>query len=233
MTGSQPPRVVFLGACRAIGESLARAGFRGQRQNQLLVRSRGPWRHEIAIASSHFNQTGKFVAITPTVIVRNSELAIWRQSTEDGRADDFVTSRMVYQFANRSGTTWDLADPITRSRVLDEVVEIIEEKAVARFDLFDERLEFLDRWKFDHEVLELDVMAELLIFLDRRRDAVSIVIEAMNREPWSLYAPLADAFRRLRALAELHSLELPVPAEADLTEDVARLRAALDTYSGK
>jgi len=231
MTESQPPRVVFLGACRAIGEALAPAGFRGQRKSQLFVRSQGPWRHEIALASSHYNHAGQFVALVPTVIVRNRKLAIWRQATRAGRDDDFVSSRMLHRLAGRSGTTWDLADPITRSGVLDEVIGIIEEKAIPWFDLFDDRSEFLERWKFDPEVLELDAMAELLIFLDRRQGAVSIVVEAMNREPWSRYAPWADTFRRLRALAELHSLELPVPAEADLTEDVARLRAALDAYS--
>ena len=209
--GRKSPRSVFLEGCRVLAERFAALGFQPRRQGQMLVRSIGPWSHEIAIASSHYNQAGVSVAVSPTVVVRNKDLASWRAQHELWRTDDLVASRMLYRFAG-SWTTWNLADPATRSHVLEEVTALLEQTALPWLDLFGDRLAFLERWQFDDEVLELDAMAELLAYFGRAEEIAPLVREALSREPWSKFSPRADSFDKLRRLGEKLSLGLSLPS---------------------
>ena len=232
---SEKPRDVFLAACDALASRLVPFGFRSRRQNQELIRRRGAWQHRVYFASSGYNRAGEYVALTPTVLVSNETLKQWRREN-GGRSDGFVTSRMLYRFAPESvvGVTWDLVDPTARHGVLDTVTSILTDRAIPWFDLFDDRLEVLTEWNFDNEILGIDAMAELMVFLGRTDDAVAVVREAMSREPWSQFDVDAEAFKNLRELADRFSLDFPVPQGRDPAVEaaaVARLRDALDAYT--
>lgn len=228
------PRAVFLAACEELARRATPAGFGSVRKSQELVRRLGPWLHRISFASSGYNRAGEFVALTPTVTVWNNDLQRWRRET-GGRSDGFVASRMLYRFAEGSVTsTWDLADPTARNDVLDEVMSIIDYRVIAWLNLFDDRLEILTRWNFDDELLELDAMAELLVFLGRLDEATAVVHDAMTREPWSRFSLNAQAFANLRKLAVRFSVDFPVPPGSDPMVEaaaVARLREASDAQT--
>jgi hypothetical protein len=226
------PRAVFLEACRALGSRLANSGFESHRGYQDLTRSRPPWRHRIGIASSHYNKAGVSVAISPTAVVQNHDLALWRQAKGLWRTDNFVTSRRLGRFVG-PGASWNLADPTTRQAVVDEVGTILERQVLPWFDLFDDRLEVLDRWNFEGEVLELDELAELLAFAGRVDEVPELVRKAMSLEPWIRFPPKADVFKNLRCLAHRFSLTLSLPAAPDLAAEaaqVARMNKVLDDY---
>lgn len=177
------------------------------------------------------------LGLGPTVIVWNRDLKRWRRDI-GGRPDGFVASQMLFHFANEAiGPDWDLADPVARSGVLEQVASLLTERAMAWFDLFDERLEVLATWDFNIKLLSLDRVVELLLFLGRQDDALALVGEAMKRDPWSGFDDGSPVFADVRKLGAAFSIDFPVPAGRDPAAEaaeaaaVARLHAALDAYT--
>ncbi len=142
---------------------------------------------------------------------------------------------MLYRFVpDAVETTWNLADATRRFQVIEDVRRVLDGAAARWFDLFDDRLRVFEDWDFDAEVLGLDAMAELLVFVGQPERAITVTQEAMSRAPWTSYFVDASEFTNLRRLAERTSLDLAVVPPRDPTSEAAavdKLRLALDAYA--
>ena len=135
----EAPRAVFLAACEALASRFESEGFRFAKSGPHCSRRRGEFTHEVAFASSRYNETGKRVGLTVYAAVWSNDLRKWRreQGVEHGTPGNRVAGGMLQNLSDAIGVAiWDVADSHSRPRVLRDVGNAIEAAALPYFELF-------------------------------------------------------------------------------------------------
>jgi hypothetical protein len=152
--GEEKSRDVFLAACAAIARRFVGHGFRYARSGPHISRRSGEFTFEVAFASSHYNVPGAHVGLTVYAGVLSNALRKWRVEQQASRADvnNRVAGGMLQNLKpelDMHVATWDVADPESRPRVIDEVERALKMAALSYFEFFEDENALVRRLKGD------------------------------------------------------------------------------------
>lgn len=136
---SEVPRVVYLGVCQSIGESLAAEGYRYAKSGPKCSRRVGDLTYEVSFGSSNRNEAGDYIKLSVGVLVASRKMKQWEKSVGFPQPAGLLGSRGIgaltpeyrYMF-------WNVADPRSRQSTTEGIVAAIEELAFPWFASFED-----------------------------------------------------------------------------------------------
>lgn len=132
---------VYRNACAQIASRLEPHGFKYFANGPKVKKISGDLTYEISFGTSMFNSNYTIV-IDCHAWVKSKTLKKWRQSepqckNTEGKVSDIVAhSGIRYLPAERIVTNWNLVNPLERDRIVDQIVQAIENSVLPFFDKF-------------------------------------------------------------------------------------------------
>lgn len=132
-------RDVYMTACAAIAKEFEGDGFRYAKSGPHFTRANGDFTFRVSFQSSYLNISGQHVRLWLHATVRSKRMKDFRKShLPDNLVNDYIAGGMVHLLLpeNIAMLQWDLANPKTRSDVINDVVTLIRKQVLPYFALF-------------------------------------------------------------------------------------------------
>jgi len=135
----ETPRDIFASACAQISSRLADSGFRFAKSGPHAARKSGDFTFRVAFQSSHRNVAGAIVKLWINGTVFSKKIEGWRNAYPLLHGADYVAGGPVGNLtANPIFHDWNLADPATRTSVIETATETVLSVAVPYFSQFED-----------------------------------------------------------------------------------------------
>ena len=140
---NENPREVYLSVCKSIADYYEPYGFKYSASGQhLTLKTKGSeYVFKISFSSSHYNIADENVAITVMANVISHKFKKWQSENGNGRFNqipsEYIGGGQIGNLQeNCVWLKWNVANPLTRQKKIDDIIEYINKLAIPFFDLF-------------------------------------------------------------------------------------------------
>ena len=135
---TEPPRDIYLTACRQIAEAFVGDGYRFAKSGPHFTKRGDPCSYHVSFQSSVNNIPGQHVVLWMHANVRSLKLRDWRrQQAHPHRDDDWVAGGMVHLLNRKHAMIeWELADPSRRGATIEDAIQFVRTEVFSYFRKF-------------------------------------------------------------------------------------------------